>query len=162
MNNISSFEISGAMRDLAEKSLDQARQAFDNFISTARYTASTARGSAEAAQKHTQEMSARTFEAAEQNVNAALDLGRGLARAKTVQEAMQLQTEYARCQLAAMQAQAKEFGGMAQTAMQQGAEQSRSAMQEGIDQTREAVAQEAEATRETGNNVYELGRSGAP
>jgi hypothetical protein len=107
-------------------------------------------------------MSARTFEAAEQNVNAALDLGQRLARAKSVQEAMQLQAEYVRIQLAAMQAQAKEFGGMAQSAMQQGAEQSRSAMQEGIDQTREAVAQDAEAMRETGDNVYELGRSGAP
>ncbi|KAB1067897.1 phasin [Methylobacterium planeticum] len=162
MNNIPNFEIPGAMRDLAEKSLDQARQAFDNFITAARRTASTARDSAEAAQKNAHEMSARTFEAAEQNVNAALELGQKLARAKSVQEAMQLQAEYVRSQFAAMQAQAKEFGGMAQSSMQQGAEQSRSAMQEGIDQTRKAVAQDAEAMRDTGDNVYELGRSGAP
>src|SRR3954469_12272208 len=150
------------MRDLAEKSIGQARQAFDSFINSARGAASKAQGSAEAARQSAQEMSARSCEAAEQNVNAAFDLAQKLAQAKSVQEAMQLQAEYTRSQLAAIQAQAKEVGSMAQCAMQQGAEQSRAAMQEGIDQTRKAVAQDAEAMGETGDNVYELGRSGAP
>ena len=139
MNTTPKFEIPGAMRDLAEKSVDQARQAFDSFISAARGTASKVQGSAEMARNSAQEISARSFEAAEQNVNAALDLAQKLARAKTMQEAMQLQSEFVRNQLAAIQGQAKELGSMAQSAVQQGAEQARGAMQEGVDQSRNSM-----------------------
>ena len=162
VNDTPKFEIPGAMRDLAEKSIVQARQAFDSLISAARGTASKAKDSAEAARKSTQEMSARSFEAAEQNVHAAFDLAQKLAQAKSVQEAMQLQAEYTRSQLAAIQAQAKEFGGMAQSATQQGAEQSRSVMQEGVDQARSAAQEGADATREAAANVNDAARDGTP
>jgi phasin len=146
------------MRDLAEKSIGQARQAFDSFINAARRTASTTQGSAEAARKSRQEMSVRSFEAAEQNVNAAFDLAQKLARAKTAQEAMQLQTEYVRSQFAAMQAQAKELGGTVQSAIQQGAEQARGAMQEGVNQSRTAMEQGADTTQETTHDVHDATR----
>ena len=139
MNTNPSFDVPGAMRDLAEKSVSQARQAFDSFISAARGTASKVQGSAEAARNSAQEISARGFEAAEQNVNAALDLAQKLARAKTMQEAMQLQSEFVSSQLAAIQGQAKELGSLAQSAVQQGAEQARGAMQEGVDQSRNSM-----------------------
>src|SRR4051794_33876292 len=136
------------MRDLADKSIGQARQAFDSFISAASQTASKAQDSTESARKNAQEMSGRSFEAAQQNVHAALDLAQKLARAKSVKEAMELQSEYTRNQFAAIQAQAKEFGGMAQSAMQRGAEQAREAMQERVDQSRSAM-EGADATQET-------------
>lgn len=118
MNTTPKLEVPGAMRDLAEKSIDQARQAFDSFIGAARGTASKAQDSSEATRKSAQEMSARSFEAAEQNVHAAFDFAQKLAQAKSVQEAIQLQAEYTRSQLTAIQAQAKEFGGLAQAAVQ--------------------------------------------
>ena len=68
-----------------------------------------------------------------------LDLAQKLARAKTMKEAMQLQSEFVRSQLAAIQGQAKELGSMAQSAVQQGAEQARGAMQEGVDRSRSSM-----------------------
>jgi hypothetical protein len=50
----------------------------------------------------------------ERNVNAAFDLAQKLARAKDPQEALTLQGEYLRTQLAVLQEQAKEFGSVLQ------------------------------------------------
>lgn len=136
MNTTPGFEVPGAMRELAEKSIGQARQAFDNFISTARRTAETAQGSAELARKSSQEVGAHTFRAAEQNVHATLDFAQKLIQAKSLQEALQLQAEFTRSQFAAVQAQAKEVGSMAQGAVKQGAEQLRGAAQDAADQSR--------------------------
>ena len=50
----------------------------------------------------------------EQNVNAAFELANKLVRAKDPQEAFTLQSEYLKAQLAALQTQAKELGGILQ------------------------------------------------
>lgn len=136
MNTTPNFEIPGATRDLAEKSIGQARQAFDSFISTARRTAETAQTSAELARTTTQDARANSLQAAEQNVHATLDFAQKLIQAKSLQEAMQLQAEFTRSQLAAAQAQAKEFGSIAQGAVTQGSEQFRNAAQNAADQSR--------------------------
>jgi len=135
------------MRDLAEKSVNQARQAFGNFLNVARRTASGIQDSTELTRTTTRDLSARSFDAAEQNVGAAFELAQKLVHASSVQEAMQLQAEFVRSQFAAIQAQAREFGTMAQGAMRQGAEQTRSSMQEAIDQTRRTMEQSAEHSR---------------
>ena len=51
--------------------------------------------------------------------NTAFDLAQRMVRAKDMQEAMQIQAEFVRTQFEAMQAQMKEFGSMAQSAMKQ-------------------------------------------
>lgn len=141
MSNTPNYEVPGEMRDFAEKSVEQARKAFDSFISAARRTADTVQGSADIARSNAQDVSARGFEYAEQNVNAAFDLAQKLVRARDVQEAMQHQAEFVRSQFAAIQAQAKEFSGLAQSALQQGAERAKSVLQEGADNTRKAFEQ---------------------
>ncbi|MGU3594119.1 phasin family protein, partial [Methylobacterium brachiatum] len=89
MANTPNYEIPGEMRDFAEKSVDQARKAFDSFIGAARRTADTVQGSAELARTNAQDVSARGFEFAEQNVNAAFDLAQKIVRSRDMQEAMQ-------------------------------------------------------------------------
>lgn len=155
MSNIPSYEVPAEMRDFAEKSVDQARKAFDSFIGAARKTAETVHGSAETARTSAQDMSARGFEFAEQNVNAAFDLAQKLVRSRDVQEVMQHQAEFVRNQFAAIQAQAKEFGGLAQSVMQQSAEKAKSAMQQGADQARQAMEQGTEAARQAGDNAQQ-------
>ena len=145
MSNTPNYEVPGEMRDFAEKSVDQARKAFDSFIGAARRTADTVQGSAEVARTNAQDISSRGFEYAEQNVNAAFDLAQKLVRSRDMQEAMQHQAEFVRTQFAAIQAQAKEFGGLAQTAMQQGAEKAKTVMQESADQARKAMDQGTDA-----------------
>ena len=153
MSNPPTYEVPAEMRDFAEKSVDQARKAFDSFIGAARRTADTVQGSTEAARTNVSTMSSRGFEFAEQNVNAALDLAQKLVRSTDVQEAMQHQAEFVRSQFAAIQAQAKEFGGLAQSAIQQGAETAKGAMQQGAQDARQAFNQTADAARQTAEDA---------
>ena len=153
MSTTPNYEVPAEMRDFAEKSVDQARKAFDSFIGAARRTADTVQGSAETARTNVSTMSSRGFEFAEQNVNAALDLAQKLVRSHDMQEAMQHQAEFVRSQFAAIQAQAKEFGGLAQSAMQQSAETAKGAMQQGAQDARAAFNQTADAARQTAQDV---------
>jgi phasin len=114
------YEIPPEMRDFAEKSVEQARKAIDGFIGAAKKTADTFESSATTVQSNAKDVGRRTFSYAEQNIAAAFDLAQRLLRAKDLQEAMQIQAEYARSQFAAMQAQMKELGSAAQSAMSQG------------------------------------------
>jgi phasin len=114
------YEVPPEMREFAEKSVEQARKAIDGFIGAARKTADTLESSATTVQSSGKEVTRKTFAYAEQNIAAAFDLAQRLVRAKDVQEAMQIQAEFARSQFAAMQTQMKELGSMTQSAMQAG------------------------------------------
>ena len=140
------YEIPTEMRDFAEKSVEQARKAFDGFMSAAQRTVNTFESSATNVRSNTKDLTQRTFEYAEQNVSAAFDLAQKLVRAKDVQEAMQLQAEYVRSQFAAMQGQMKEFGSMAQSVAQATASQAREFGSMAQDAARSATEQ---ATRPT-------------
>ncbi len=118
-NQNQNYEIPTEMRDFAEKSVEQARKAMDGFIGAAQKTVDTFEGSANTVQASAKDMTRKTFAYAEQNIAAAFDLAQRMVRAKDLQEAMQIQSEFVRSQFEAMQAQMKEFGSMAQSAMKQ-------------------------------------------
>jgi phasin len=104
------FEIPNELRDFAERSVDQARKAFEGFVSVAQKAAGAMDGAAETSQTNVKSVGAQVFGFAEQNVNAAFDLAHKLVQAKDPQEAFTLQSEYLKAQLANLQAQAKEIG----------------------------------------------------
>ena len=56
----------------------------------------------------------------EHNVNAAFDLAQKLVKAKDPQEALALQSEYMKSQLAALQNQARELGAIIQKSVTPG------------------------------------------
>jgi phasin len=118
-NQTPGYEIPSEMRDFAEKSVEQARKAIDGFLGAAQKTVDTFEGSASTVQTSAKDATRKTFTYAEQNISAAFDLAQKMVRAKDVQEAMQYQAEFVRAQFESMQAQMKEFGSMAQTAMKQ-------------------------------------------
>ena len=159
MTSTPNYEVPAEMRDFAEKSVDQARKAFDSFISAARRTADTVQSSAETARTSAQDASAHGFEFAEQNVTAAFDLAQKLVRSRDLQEAMQHQAEFVRSQFAAIQAQAKEFGGLAQSAIQQSAEKAKGAMQESAEHARKAMEQGVDAARKAGQDAEQAARN---
>jgi phasin len=111
------YEIPAEMRDFAEKSVEQARKAIDGFMGAAQKTVDTLEGSANTVQASATDVTRKTFTYAEQNIAAAFDLAQKMVRAKDMQEAMQYQAEYVRSQFEAMQAQMKDLGSMAQSAM---------------------------------------------
>ena len=108
------FEIPTEMRDFAEKSVEQARSAVSTFIQTARKATDTVQTSTKTAELPASVAFSRGLDFTEQNVTAAFELAQKLVRARDVQEAMQLQSEYVRTQLEAMQSQAKELVSVAQ------------------------------------------------
>lgn len=112
-----SFEVPSEMRDFAEKSVEQARRAFDGFMGAAQRTVDTMENAGNTVQVSAKDATRRSFSYAEQNVTAAFELAQRLVRAKDMQEAVQIQSEFMRSQFNAMQSQMKEFGAVAQSAM---------------------------------------------
>lgn len=112
--NETPYQIPTEMRDFAEKSVEQARKAFEGFMGAAQRAAGTVEGTAESVQSNAKDLTAKAFEAAETNINAAFELARNLVQAKDLQEVMALQTEYLKSQFAAVQSQAKDLGALIQ------------------------------------------------
>ncbi len=108
------FEIPNELRDFAERSVDQARKAFEGFVSVAQKAVGSVDGAAETTQNSAKTVGAQVLGFAEQNVNAAFDLAHKLVHAKDPQEAFALQSEFLKAQLANLQAQAKEIGTLIQ------------------------------------------------
>ena len=101
-----------------------------------RQMVASTQGLAQTADTGTQDMAAHSLQATEQNVRATLDFAQKLTQVKSLQAAMQLQADFARSQFAAVQAQANEFVGMAQSATKQGAEHAMDVTRNGADQSR--------------------------
>jgi phasin len=104
------FEIPTDMRALAEKSVEQARKAFDTFISAAHGAATAFEHQATAVKAGSEDVRQRAMTFAEQNVNASFEFAQKLVRAKDLQEMIKLQTEYAKTQMQTLSEQAKELG----------------------------------------------------
>jgi phasin len=106
------YQVPTEVRDFAEKSVEQARKAFEGFAGAAQKALSSTPelpmvpGAKDVGTK------ALTF--AEANVNAAFDLAQKLVKAKDPQEVFQLQAEYVKSQLATIQEQTKELGAAIQ------------------------------------------------
>ena len=111
------FQVPEEMRTMAERSVTQARQALESYLQAARRTSETMEQTSDKVQAGTKGMAQKTLSAVEQNLRASLDYAQRLVRAKDLQEITQLQSEFARTQTEAMQAQMKEYGSVMQSAM---------------------------------------------
>jgi phasin len=103
------FEIPPEMRVFAERSMDQARQAFDSFISAAHNAVSAFEGHAETARKGAKDVTEQAIGFAQQNIANSFELAQQLMRAKDVQEVLKLQADYVRRQMQVLTEQAKEL-----------------------------------------------------
>ena len=110
------YEVPTEMREFAERSVDQARKAFDGFIGAAQKAVDTAHGSAETARVSTQDVTRKAMSYAENNVSAAFELAQKLVKSKDLTEMMQHQSEFMKAQMASFQSQLKEMGSAAQDA----------------------------------------------
>jgi len=103
------FEIPAEMRALAEKSVEQARQAFETFMSAATQAASTADKQVQGAQAGAKEVGTLAVRFAERNLASSFEFAQQLVRAKDTQEVMALHADYVKRQIAALSDQAKEL-----------------------------------------------------
>jgi phasin len=116
-----SFEIPSEVRSFAEKSVAQARKAFDGFMNATQQAATAMEGQASAAQSGAKDVRQKAVAFAEQNVANSFDFAQKLVRAKDVEEVMRLQAEFVKAQMQALSAQAQELGQTATRAAMQAA-----------------------------------------
>ena len=104
------FEVPPEMRALAEKSVEQARQAFDGFISAAHQAMSAFEGQAETARKGARDVTEKAMTFAERNIASAFAFAQDLVQARDLQEVLRLQADYIRQRMQALHEQAQELG----------------------------------------------------
>ena len=104
------FEIPQNMKDMAEAGVDQARKAFENFMSAAQKTASQFEDQGAAAQASAKELSSKAVGFAEANIKASLDYAERLLQARDLPEVIRLHTEHVQNQMRALTEQAGELG----------------------------------------------------
>ena len=86
-------------------------------MQAARRTSESMEQTSDKVQAGTKDAAQKTLSAVEQNLRASLDYAERLVRAKDLQEITQIQSEFARTQTEAMQAQMREYGSFMQSAM---------------------------------------------
>src|ERR1700730_9993060 len=104
------FEIPKEMRSMAEASFDQARKAFEKFLSGAQQTAGSLEERGVPVRGSPKDISAKALSYAEKDVQAALDYAQSLLHAKDLSEIMRLHSEYVQAQMRALAEQASEMG----------------------------------------------------
>jgi phasin len=104
------FEIPTDVRTFAEQSVEQARRAFDGFISASQKATSAMEGQAAAAQSGAKDLRERAMVFAEKNVASSFEFAQKLVRASNPEEFMRLQTEFVKSQMQALTEQAQELG----------------------------------------------------
>lgn len=112
------YEVPTEMRDFAEKSVEQARKAFEGFIGAAQKAVGQADSTATTVQTSARAMGDKAVTFAEQNVRSAFDFAQKVVRVTDIQELLTLQSEYVRSQMTSLQEQAKDFGSAVQSAAQ--------------------------------------------
>jgi phasin len=85
------LEVPSELRDLAEKTIEQAEKAFRMFFEAASRSMTSMPGPGS-------EMSKQALSVTEQNMKAAFEHARKLVHATDLQEAMQIQSEFLRSQ----------------------------------------------------------------
>src|SRR5215470_1410024 len=103
------FEIPADMLALAEKSVEQAKQAFDIFISAAQHAVSTAESQAANAQAGAKEVGELAIGYVERNIASSFEFARKLLQAKEPKDVLALHTEYVNTQITTLTDQAKEL-----------------------------------------------------
>jgi phasin len=104
------FELPPEMRVFAEKSVEQAKQAFDGFVSAAHRAVSAFEGQTESARQNAKDVTEKAVSFAQQNIASSFTFIQKLVQAKDFQEVLKLQSDYVKDQMQVLSEQAKELG----------------------------------------------------
>jgi phasin len=113
------FEIPNEMRAVAERSVEQAKLAFNNYMQAAQEAVSTFEERVKASQVGAQGISKKAMSFAERNVLSAFEFAQKIVQAKDIQELVRMQTEFVQSQMQVLSEQVKDLGETAtKTAME--------------------------------------------
>ena len=118
MNDKPQMEIPEAVRELAEKNVEQARSAYTQFMDMARQAQQMVQQSQGAVTQTALEIQSKALKFAEQNIDEGFTFASDLARARDLKEYLEIQTRYAQKQMQAYAQQAQDLGRMMAEAAQ--------------------------------------------
>jgi phasin len=107
------FEIPAEIRAFAEKGVEQAKVAFESFVSAAQQAVNTAENHATTARTGAKEVGDLAIRFTERNIASSFEFTQKLLQAKDPQALVALHSEYVKTQIAALTEQAKEFSKQA-------------------------------------------------
>ena len=109
-NPMGGFEIPTEMRNMAEQSVVQARQAFDGFMTAATQAMAKWTEQTAVAQAGARDAGERIMGFAEKNMTTSFEFAQRVVRAKDVEEMMRIQADFVRSQMDVLKNQAEEIG----------------------------------------------------
>jgi phasin len=112
------FEIPESVRELAERNVEQARLAYNQFMDMARKAQEAVKKSQGAMAAGALDIQSKALHYAEENVNTSFSFAADLARARDLKEYIDIQTRYAQKQMQDYAKQAQDLGRMLTEAAQ--------------------------------------------
>ncbi|MFA5900608.1 MAG: phasin family protein [Hyphomicrobium sp.] len=110
MSDKPQFEFPEAVRELAERNVEQARNAYNQFLDMARKVQETLTASQGAMTSSAAEMQSQVSKFAEQNIQASFAFATELSQARDLKDYMEIQQRYAQKQMQAFAHQAHVLG----------------------------------------------------
>lgn len=111
------FEIPAEVREYAEKTVEQARKAFEGFVVAAQKAAAQSEATTTSLTASAKDVSSKAIGFAETNVKAAFDHAQKLIQLRDPKDILALQSEFVKTQFATVQEQAKELGEVVKNAV---------------------------------------------
>jgi phasin len=108
------MEIPAAFREIAEKSVSQAKETYEKMKSAAEEATDMLEDTYATATKGVSDYGLKLIEAARENTNSAFDFATQLMAVKSLSELVELSTAHTRKQYEAITAQTKELAAIAQ------------------------------------------------
>lgn len=107
------FEIPTEMRAFAERSVEQAKEAFNSFIAAAQHAVNTAETQAKSARTGAMEVGELALNFTKRNITSSFEFAEKAVRAQDAQELAKLHADYVSSQIATLSEQAKELSKQA-------------------------------------------------
>jgi phasin len=130
------MEVPAAFRDIAEKSVSQAKENYEKMKAAAEEATDVLEDTYATASKGASDYGLKVIEAARTNANATFDFVTELLSAKSFSEAVELSTTHARKQFETVSEQTKELAALAQKV----ATETTEPMKEGVNKAFKLVA----------------------
>lgn len=111
--NFGTLEVPAAFREMAEKNVMKAKEAYDSYKSLAEDATDALEDTFASINKGTNDFQAKALGAAKAQFNAGFDFVEKMIGVKSLAEAIEIQSEFARKQFDALTEQAKEFQALA-------------------------------------------------
>jgi len=116
MTNLN-LEVPAEVREFAEKTVEQARKAFEGFVVAAQKATAQSEAATASLSSGAKDITTKAIGYAEANVKAAFDHAQKLIQIRDPKEILAVQSEFVKSQLAAVQEQAKDLGEVVKKAV---------------------------------------------